>query len=156
MKCNILPRRWSLSVTLLSVHPSAANFALDVTAPVVLALTPLHLLDADGTVAPTATHILTAVVSVGTGIAWPVEHVNTLCKFLATVEWGVNERVVQESHSPRRDGVTSSIQTPHFVKEDTPFQNTVKVIHPYRTRHQDRLSWRGPAAISLTDQPVAL
>lgn len=91
MKWQRSSSRTKRSVALLSVHPSATDLALDVTAPVVLALTPLHLLDANGTVASPAAHVLTAVVSVGTGIARPVEHVNTLCKILATVESGVRE-----------------------------------------------------------------
>jgi hypothetical protein len=106
-KSHILPR-WRreeravphfLSVTLLSVHPSAADLALDVTAPMVLALAPLHLLDADGGVAPTAAHVITAVVPLGTRVAWPGQQSSH--KFSLNPKL-LSERISQQSHSHSR------------------------------------------------------
>jgi len=53
----------------MSVNPVAANLALDITAPMVLALTTFHSLNTDGTVASSTAHVRTAVIALGTRVA---------------------------------------------------------------------------------------
>jgi hypothetical protein len=70
----------------------------------------------------------------------------------------VSDRMSESQQSlPSRGGVASRIQTPPLVEEEAPFKNTYKsgknknmVMAPDGARNQERLCWRGPAAIYWT------